>query len=581
MSILVILAHSMEKLHIIDCLGPFIEKSDQEVINWSKVIFSQLEVNGRLPQETQNRIIKRLEAYLQRVTRLGYDSISIDDLAHLVSLSFYRPSLRLLLADYHTLYEQLFTIAKARNIKIFINTDYLFSNDDIQKHLKENHIEKVDFFLEVLEKAFQSFPEIDGIILRVGEHDGTDVEDAFLSRLTLKSPKQANTLLKKILPLFEKYNKTLIFRTWTVGAYKIGDLIWNEKTFDTVFSSIKSSALVISMKFGDTDFMRFLPLNPLFFRGSHKKIIELQTRREWEGMGTYPSFVGWDYEKYLNQLSGNKSIIGIHVWCQTGGWAKNSWSNVTYLNNSSFWNELNTEVTISIYKHGYSVQKAIELFCNSRGIQDVASFIKLLRLADEAIKKGLYIRELGEKQLYFRRSRLPSLMWLTWDKALLQPSIIYLLRLLASRPQTAIREAKEAATAAKKMLQIGEKLSLPQPAIDSLRFEHATLVIFAQLRKYMFTSISSEELSKIDQAVAAYQAVYPQHYSIPHLRAIHQKRRLPKLLTVFLRESLPYRKRDKVLLATSLIQRKLITNYLRKSKSHLTDQSMGFEILFK
>jgi hypothetical protein len=572
----------MRKLHIIDCLGPFIEKSDQKTINWSKVIFSDLEVNGRLSRETQDRIARRFETYLQRVTGLGYDSISIDDLAHLASFPFYKPKLRTLLTDYHGLYKRLFAIAKAHGVKIFVNTDYLFYNQDIHHYLEENRHAKADFYVEVLEKVFQTFPEIDGVILRIGEEDGTDVKGSFLSKLALRSPKQANALLKKILPVFEKNDKTLIFRTWSVGVYKIGDLIWNEKTFDTVFSSIKSDALIISMKFGDTDFMRFLPLNPLFFKGSHKKIIEFQTRREWEGMGTYPSFVGWEYQKYLSQLAKNKTIVGIHVWCQTGGWAKNSWSNVTYLDGSSFWNELNTEVTIHLYKHSHSVQKAVALFCRTRTIKDVSSFLQLLRLADKAIMNGLYLRELGEKQLYFRRSRIPPLMWLTWDKALLQPSIIHLLRLLVSQPQEAIQQAHKAVEAAEEMLHIGQKLPLPQDVIGSLRFEHATLVIFTQLRRYILTHISPDELSKLNKAVATYRAAYPQHYSIPTLRAVPQKRRFPRqLLNIFLRESAPYRKRDKVIFATSRIQRKIISHYLRKSKSHLANQSMGLEVLFK
>lgn len=571
-----------EKLHIIDALGPFIEKSDREVINWSKVVFSELETNSRLSAAVQNRIVKRFDIYLKHITSLGYDSISIDDLAHLTNFSFYNPELQTLLGDYHKLYKRLFMIAKNHKVKVFVNTDYLSYNDDIQKYLTENHIESADFYVEVLEEALKEFPEIEGVILRIGEHDGTDVKGAFLSKLTLRSPKQANALLQKVLPLFEKHNKTFIFRTWTVGAYKIGDLIWNEKTFDTVFASIKSKALIISMKFGDTDFMRFLSLNPLFFRGNHKKIIELQTRREWEGMGAYPSFVGWDYHTYIEQLAKNKNIVGIHVWCQTGGWAKNSWSNVTYLHNSSFWNELNTEVTISMYKHGYSPEKAVGIFCKERGINDTESFVRLLHLADVVIKKGLYIRELGEKNLYFRRSRIPSLMWLTWDKTLLQPSIIYILRMLTTKPKESIRESEEAANAAKEMLKIGKKIALPKKALDSLDFEYATFTIFAQLRKYLLSTMSLSEVSKLNKEVLAYAAKYPQHYNIPVLHAIHPRRQLPKRsLNILLRESLAYRKRDKIMFATSPIQRKLIGYYLRRSKSHLSDQSMGFEVFFK
>jgi tetratricopeptide (TPR) repeat protein len=41
------------------------------------------------------------------------------------------------------------------------------------------------------------------------------------------------------------------------------------------------------LKYGDADFFRFRALNPLFFRGPQQKLIELQCRREYEGMGEY------------------------------------------------------------------------------------------------------------------------------------------------------------------------------------------------------------------------------------------------------------------------------------------------------
>ena len=46
----------------------------------------------------------------------------------------------------------------------------------------------------------------------------------------------------------ERRQKNLVFRTWTVGAYPVGDLQWNRRTFDRVFGGITSDRLVISMK---------------------------------------------------------------------------------------------------------------------------------------------------------------------------------------------------------------------------------------------------------------------------------------------------------------------------------------------
>jgi hypothetical protein len=572
----------MRQLHIIDTLGPFALPNDREVINWSKVDFTSLETNGRLSAATRRKIVQRFEGYIAKIAKLGYDSISIDDLAHMAVFDFYHLDLRQLLADYRQLYGQLFAIAKSHGLKIFVNTDYLFFNDDITWHLKESGLTPTGFYTAVLQQAFATFPEIDGVILRVGENDGKDVEGSFLSRLLLKTPRQANELLTHILPIFEQQKKTLIFRTWTVGVYKIGDLIWNEKTFDAVFGSIKSDALIISMKFGDTDFMRYLHLNPLFGRGQHKKIIELQTRREWEGMGELASFVGWDYQQYLQQLKNNKNVIGMHVWCQTGGWAKSAWSATTYFDKRSFWNELNTEVTIGITKHKQTVEQAIEQFCAARGVTQTEEFTRLLRLADEAVLKGLYLPAMAEKPLYFRRSRIPPLTWLTWDRVHLPAVVMYLHQLLVRSPDASLRDANDAVEATRQMVDIAKSIRLPAPVIRSLEFEHDTFVLFAQLKRYMFGLLSGGQIQKLNAQVQAYEKHYPQHYSIPKLQSSSRRRKPPRsLLKLLIRDTLSYRKRDKAMLKTSPAQARLVRLYLRRSKSHLADQSMGFEAFFK
>lgn len=572
----------MTELHIIDALGPFFLENSQSTVNWSKVSFSVLEHDGRLPKTTATCITERFENFIKTTAKLGFDAISIDDLAHLATFPFYNASLQLLLKDYDTLYNNLFKIAKKHGMRIFVTTDFLFYNDDIERHIKTSGVTPSDFFLDVLKKAIARFPAIDGIILRIGENDGKDVTGTFLSRLELRTPEAANALLKKILPFFERHDKTLIFRTWTVGVYELGDLIWNERTFAAVFESIESDALIISMKFGDTDFMRYLPLNPLFFHGKHKKIVELQTRREWEGMGMHPSFIGWDYSRYFNMLSKEVSVVGIHVWCQTGGWAKRAWNNVTFLNESSFWNELNTEVTISLFKNKTSVHEAIAVFCRKHAIPNVVDFERMLRLSEIAINKGLYIEEIAKKPRYFRRTRIPSLIWIMWDTMLLQPVTVYLLRALVKDRQKALREADEAVRAIQEMKSIAISLGMEKRIIESLDFHYETLIIFAKLRRYIFSKTSPEEITSINQAARRYTNKYPQHYTIPELQPL-PKNYLPlsTLLSLFVRTSSAYRKRDILVLLSSPLQRKLLRSYLKKSPSKLKNQSMGIESLFR
>lgn len=535
-----------------------------------------------MPVSVARRIKKSFEQYVKRVQSLGYNSLSFDDLAHLADMPFYPQKTHLLLQDYQELYTHLFSIAKQHNMRVFINTDYLFCNDEIRSYMQKNDHTAAHFFTEVLSKAFYDFPQIDGVILRIGENDGKDVTGTFLSQLELRTPKQANALLRHALPFFEAHGKLLVFRTWTVGVHKIGDLIWNKRTFDMVFRSIKSDALIISMKFGDTDFMRYLALNPLFFHSPHKKIIELQARREWEGMGMYLSFVGWDYGAYIRQLQDNSTLVGIHVWCQTGGWSQTAWTSVTYLEKSSFWNELNTEVTIALYKNKGNVQAALTAFCTSRNITHKKDFIRLLELSEIAIKKGLYIPELAEKQLYFRRTRLPTLLWLMWNKVLLEPPIIHALRLLVAHPEKAMKASVEALRAIDEMITIAAKLHLPSSAQDSLQFQKATFIIFSQLRHYIFGSLSPDEIARLNKAVAAYSLAFPQHYSIPQVQRIKRRRYIPRQsLSIPLRKTSAYRKRDKIALSTSAVQRLLVNYYLQKTRSQLENQSMGLGVLFK
>ena len=570
----------MQKLAIIDTIGPFMEGIQGETINWSKINFAALETNGRLTPATRKKLIARFHTHLRRIRDIGYNAISIDDLAHIARLPFYSPALSALLADYTKLYMEIFSLAKHYDLAIYVTTDYLFSHPDITRYRQDNNLNAQDFFTEALRHVFEQFPQIDGVILRIGENDGKDVTDGFLSSLVLQTPEKANALLKKILPLFEQNGKTLIFRTWTVGVYRIGDLIWNPKTFDTVFASIKSESLIISMKYGDTDFMRGLELNPLFFRSNHKKIVELQTRREWEGMGVYASFVGWDYDKYRTQLAHAKNMVGISVWCQTGGWAKSAWTNITYGTKSSFWNELNTEITLHIFHNAQSLARAIDLFCVSRNIHDPASFTRLLRVADTAIKKGLYVPEISRQTLYFRRSRIPTLIWLTWDKTLINPLTIRILKTLVRHPDNAIKDSEDAITAIGEMHALAVQLQLSPEVLRSIMFQLHTFRLFARIRQVILQDTSSHIVRQLNRDIVNYQKTYPEHYTITPLPTTHYQRLPVWLLPLGVRHSAHYRLWDRLLLASSPLQRRFVQYALTRSQSHLADQSMGIDVLF-
>ena len=244
-----------------------------------------------------------------------------------------------------------------------------------------------------LDALFGDFPELAGIVMRIGECDGVKERGDFLSRLVIRTPRHVRFLLRTLLPVFERHQRTLFFRLWTVGAYPIGDLVWHRGTFRAAFNGIDSPRLVLSLKYGESDFFRHLPLNAHFFRSNHQKIVEFQARPEYEGFGEYPAFVGNYAQHMLKQLVAAPNLVGMSVWCQTGGWGR--FRRLTYLCDSSPWVELNVSVLGALARGSDWEHAAIAWLEQAAPEADAAVFPEFLHLADIVIERVLYIRAFG------------------------------------------------------------------------------------------------------------------------------------------------------------------------------------------
>ncbi len=269
----------------------------------------------------------------------------------------YPPELLKKIEQYRTLYRRLFRLAADADLQVFITTDLLFFNPAIEALIGGQQTQTRTFAAGMINRLLDDFPEIAGVIIRIGESDAVDVNGDFHSRIVLKTPRQARSMLQTLLPVFEKHQRLLIFRTWTVGVSRLGDLIWNRDTFRRVFADIHSPALIISMKYGESDFFRYLPLNRLFFESDHRKLIEFQTRREYEGFGRYPASIARDYEHIIKQLVSARNIAGISIWCQTGGWS--GFRDLTLLDPGGIWNEINTFITVRMFRDKQTADQAM------------------------------------------------------------------------------------------------------------------------------------------------------------------------------------------------------------------------------
>lgn len=566
---------------LLDGIGPFFKGLDAQRINWSKIPFAFLEEDGVLRADLQRAATEDFRRLVNHAVALGFNGITLDDLAHGIVRPEYPAALQEKLHRYREWYHELFAIAVQAGCRPFITTDIMFYNEALRRLLGDDLSRIQDFLAVECANYFREFPEVAGLITRIGESDGLDVNGDFRSELSIRTPRQARALLSRLLPVFERHERIWIWRTWSVGAYPIGDLMWNRRTCARVFGGIESPSLLVSFKYGESDFFRYLPLNKQFFRGTYRKIIELQARREYEGFGEYPSFIGWDYENYARQLKGRADLAGISVWCQTGGWS--SFKRITYGTNSSPWNELNTQVSIAVFHKGQTVEQAVAEFCRARWMTvPVDRLLTFLRLSDEVVKELLYIDEFSQRKLFFRRVRVPPLCWVFWDQILINHSMRKILRCFVTDGEAKVQQGRLALMKIREMK--GMAMEWGWPGRD-LQFQYDTFEILAVAREYYFRPFREETALKLKALTRRYRKKYRSRYVILlNFDPLPLNRRLIKrMLGLGLRDRRGYRVIDRLLTLRLLsFIYPLVRRFRSGPLSEFAErQGMGWDALFR
>jgi hypothetical protein len=493
----------------------------------------------------------------------------------------YEDSVKAKLEGYAGYYKTWIRMARERDLKVFITTDFFFSTPASHRKAGRGFLSRVRWFRDALRMFFDRYPDVAGVILRIGEVDGKDVEGDVRSHLLVRTPRHARALLRTLLPLFESRGRQLIFRLWSVGAYPVGDLIWNRRTLHQVFDSFDSPNLILSIKHGESDFFRHLPLNKQFLRTPHKKIVELQARREYEGCGEYPSYIGSDVETIRTLLQGVPGLIGMSVWCQTGGWTR--FHRLTFLEPTPVWNEINTWVCIRIFRYGETDREALERYA-ARFLkpEQAPVLIEMMNASDQAVKTLLYIDEFAERKLFFRRVRLPSTLSVYWDRILIVHPVRKILRCMVDNGEAKVEQGWDALRVVRHMRSIARQEGLPA---DGLDFMVDTFEILAEARGYYFRPYSEEHTRKLKEMIHRYQERYPCGYSVRmELTPFTvRSRTLRVVLRTLLREKRGYRAFDHLITVRLL---SLVYPVLRRfSRGVLPDfvhkQAMGLEAVFK
>ncbi len=248
-----------------------------------------------------------------------------------------------------------------------------------------------------IDEIFTQFPDLDGLVVRIGE---TYLHDAPFHEGSIKDKKNPE---KTIIPLMKllrdeicvKRNKKVIFRTWY--AFDV-----DAETYQMVSDGVKPhDNLTISVKHCEGDFHRANPFSKVIGQGRHKQIIEVQCAREYEGKGAYPNYIangvieGFEEharmpEEKINSLREFTErcpdlYAGVWTWSRGGGWAG------PYINNE-MWCDLNAWVMAQWAHDPAQSEEAVFMRYAKEKLQlssaDALKFRQLCLLSAKAVVRG-------------------------------------------------------------------------------------------------------------------------------------------------------------------------------------------------
>lgn len=209
------------ELLLLDGIAPFFLEAPRGRLNWSKIPFSTLERDGLPAPERFRRVRDAFARFADTAAAWGFNALTLDDLAHCSDHPCYEPVLRHRLEAWRREYRTLFRIAAERGLRIYLTTDIAFFTPALDRTLRGDAAIR-EFLAAAAHEAFLAFPEIAGLIVRLGESDGLDVRGDFHSRPVLRTPAQARLCLRALLDVCEARHRDLVVRTWSLGAFPCG-----------------------------------------------------------------------------------------------------------------------------------------------------------------------------------------------------------------------------------------------------------------------------------------------------------------------------------------------------------------------
>ena len=315
-------------------------------------------------------------------------------------------------------------------VKIYLRTDMLALTPALEAHFEERfgsadtaNPELWQVYADGLDELYAAAPALSGILLRIGEA-GSIYEMPgwdYHSSLAVRSVDAVRTMLETFTAQAEASDREVIFRTWSVGIGAVGDMHTDAESYAEVLDGIDSPNLIVSTKYTLGDFYSWLPLNDTLAQGEQRRIVEFQSRREFEAAGAFPNDLGPEFQASMRMLlAQNPRIEGVWTWAQDGGpWRAGPM--ILYLK-TGLWqlSELNTMVAAAIARDPETDVGAVTADWARRWFSDdpgtVRAIAEAMALSRDAIRQGLYLEAFAQKRVFALGLEPPPSMWIfEWD----------------------------------------------------------------------------------------------------------------------------------------------------------------------
>jgi hypothetical protein len=315
-------------------------------------------------------------------------------------------------------------------VKIFFRTDMLALSTPLEQYFTDHfggldtaNPEFWNVYRAGLDELYAAMPFVDGVLIRIGEAgrvydlDGWD----YYSELGVTDVASVRAMLTAFSAQAESAGKEVIFRSWSVGVGAVGDMHTNVDSYKAVLDGIDSPSLIVSTKYTLGDFYSHLPFNGTLEVGDQRRIIEFQSRREFEAFGSLPNDLGDLYSQAITRfIAANPHVEGIWTWTQDGGpWRAGP---MTLELKSGFWQlyELNTELAVRLARDPSIAPDEITAdwirHWLSTDPATVTAIATAMASSREAITDGLYIGPYAEQRVFALGLEPPPMMWIfEWD----------------------------------------------------------------------------------------------------------------------------------------------------------------------